>query len=145
MTTNTNTDSRTWREKLMDEAIPSLVAGGLGIGISSFVLGVDISMNIPIMGMQLPMWGAIGGIIATSNAVAYASHDWVLEKIPSIQSIATYENRLLAPVLGGLGTYALFRVGVSSDVSLINSALLGAGSSVAGKYLWDTYNQANNK
>lgn len=133
-------DSRSFIEKAKDEIIPSLFAGGLGVLGASFILGVDLSTQLSVMGMSVPAWGAIGGIIAVSDIIAYAGHDFVLEKIPSLQGFATYENMFLAPVLSGVGCYTLFRTSISSDVSIVNSMLLGAGSSITGKYAFDMYN-----
>lgn len=136
-------DNRSITEKLRDELVPSVASGAIGVLASSFILGVDLSMSLPVGSMTLPAWAAIGGVIAGADLVSYASHDYVLEKIPSLQRFATYENRLLAPVLSGVATYGLFRTAVSPDVSLTNSFLLGAGSTVGGKYVADTLHDIN--
>jgi hypothetical protein len=127
-------DNRSITEKLKDELVPSLAAGAVGVLASSFLLGVDLSGNIPLANMRMPVWAAIGGVITAADLAAYASHDFVLEKIPQIQRFATYENRLLAPVLSGAATYGLFKGAISSNTSFTNSFLLGAGSSITGKY-----------
>lgn len=136
-------DNRTVMEKVKDEIIPSAFSAGIGILGASFILGVDLSQSLNLFGMNVPTWGAIGGVIMGADMLAYASHDWVLEKIPAIQNsgFATAENKLLAPVLSGLGVYVLLREGVSTDVSLVNSFLLGGGSSIAGRYGYDTWEQ----
>ena len=137
------TDNRTITDKIKDELIPSAFAAGVGLLGASFILGVDLTQNFNIFGMNIPAYAAIGGVIAGSDIIAYASHDYVLEKIPMIQNsgIATYENKFLAPVLAGASCYLLLREGISTDVSIINSVLLGGGSSILGKYIYDTYEQ----
>lgn len=136
-------DERTVMEKLKDEIIPSLASGAVGALASSFILGVDLNMNLNIANMNIPAWVAIGGTITVADLVAYIGHDYVLEKIPTFQSFATYENRILAPVLSGVATYALFRTAISVDTSLTNSFLLGAGSSITGRYSADTLKKMN--
>lgn len=130
-------DNRTLLEKLKDESIPSMVAGGLGTIASSFLLGVDISQNVKIFNVSMPLYVAITGTIAGADFIAKASHDYVLEKLPALQSIATYENRLATPLISGVSTYALFYTVLSPDVSMVNSMLLGAGSTIAGQYAYD--------
>jgi hypothetical protein len=136
-----STDNRSLMEKLKDEAVPSLLAGGIGVIASNQLMGVDLGSSVNILNLNMPIWVAIGGTIAGANALSYALHDQILERIPSIQSFANYENKLLAPVTAGLGTYGVFRLGVSSETSLMNSFLLGGGSSITAKYAYDMYNQ----
>jgi hypothetical protein len=138
------TDSRSFLDKMKDDLVPSLVAGGIGIAAAKFIMDTDLSYNFNLLGVSIPGYIAIGGTIALSDAIAYAAHDFVLEKIPSIQTFATYENRLLAPVLSGIATYGIFRFGVSEDASLIHNLVLGGGSTIAGKYLYSSYEMANN-
>lgn len=140
-----SSDNRTIMEKVKDDFIPSVVSGAIGVLGASFILGVDLSQNLNIFNMQIPAWAAIGGVIAGSDLISYASHDFVLEKIPVLQQSGwmTYENKFLAPILSGAGCYVLFRTTISSDVSLVNSFLLGGGSSIVGRYGYDAYLQAN--
>jgi hypothetical protein len=86
------TDNRSITEKLKDELIPSLASGAIGVLASSFLLGVDINMKLSVANMALPAWVAIGGVISIADMAAYASHDYVLENIPTLQKFATYEN-----------------------------------------------------
>ncbi len=136
-------DGRSIAQKIKDELIPSLASGAIGVLASSFFLGIDMKMQIPFGSMSVPAWVAIGGTLTAADMIAYASHDYVLEYIPMIQSFATVENKLLAPVLSGAATYLVLREAVSTDVSLINTFLLGAGSSIAGKYSADTLKSIN--
>lgn len=127
-------DNRSITEKLKDEIVPSLASGAIGVLASSFILGVDLTSSININGMSMPVWSAIGSVITLADLGAYASHDYILEKIPTLQNISSYENKIGAPVLTGLASFGLFKLGISSDVSFTNSFLLGAGSSVGGRY-----------
>lgn len=136
-------DNRTIMEKLKDELIPSIASGAVGVLASSFLLGVDLSTNLTVGNMNIPAWVAIGGVISASDLVAYVSHDFFLEKLPALQGFATYENRLLAPVLSGASSYLLFRTAISADTSITNAVLLGAGSTIGGKYIADTLKEVN--
>jgi len=131
-------DNRTFTQKLTDEIIPSAISGGIGILGASMIMGVDLSITLPILSYNLPAWASIGIVIAGADVIAYMSHDMIIEKIPQLQAWSTVENKLLAPVLSGIGTYALLAGGVQPGVSIMNSVLLGAGSSVAGRYLYDS-------
>ena len=130
-------------EKLKDELIPSLASGTIGALAASFLLGVDLSAQFSLGSYNMPAYLAIGGSITAADLIAYASHDYVLEKIPMLQGFATYENKLLAPVLSGAATYALFRTTISSDASFTNSFILGAGSTIAGTYTSETLKSIN--
>ena len=132
------TDTRTIMDKIKQEITPSLISGGIAVIASNMLLGVDLSSRYPLLGYNIPSWLAIGGVVGGSVLISEISHDWILERIPSIQSFATYENRILAPLLAGVGTYALFKLTVSNDVEIINSVLLGSASAVGGSYISDT-------
>jgi hypothetical protein len=136
---NPSSDNRSISDKLKDEIIPSLFSSVVGIAGASIIMGVDLKSELSLFGRVVPTWAAVGGVILGADLIAYASHDFVLEKIPSIQEYANYENRILAPLLSGTGTYVLFAGLVSSNVALFNSFLLGAGSSVVGRYAYSTY------
>ena len=130
-------DPRSVVEKLKDELIPSLASGAVGALAASFIMGVDLNLILNVGNMEVPAWVAVGGTIAAADLVAYASKDFVLEKIPTFKNYGGLENRILPPVLAGGATYLLFRTAISSDVSLTNSFLLGAGSSIVGRYATD--------
>jgi len=129
-----NKDDRSILEKIKDEAGQSLTAGVIAIIASKLILDVDLSMNIKYLSMEMPLWGAIGLTVAGADAIAYASHDFIVEKIPQLQSLGNIENRVAAPLLSGLATFALISTTISPDVSIINSAGLGAVSSIGGRY-----------
>lgn len=131
-------DSRTFMEKITDEIGQSLSAGLLGIAFANFALDVDVSMNIKFVGMSVPVWAALGLTITAADALAYASHDFIIEKIPAIQQYANIENRIGAPVLTGIASYGLLATTVSKDVSMLNSFLMGGASSLVGRYGYDT-------
>lgn len=131
-------DGRSIMEKLKDELVPSLASGAVGVLASSFLLGVDLSTQVPLGSINMPAWVAIGGVLTAADLAAYASHDYIIENISALKSISNYENRILAPALSGIASYALFATAISPDASLTNSVLLGAGSSVTGRYLADT-------
>jgi hypothetical protein len=127
-------DNRSITEKLKDELVPSIFSGAIGVLASSFILGVDLNLDISVGSMNMPLWSIVGGVITSADLLAYASHDYILEKIPQLQNISSVENKIGAPILTGLASYGLFKSGISSDVSFTNSFLLGAGSSVGGRY-----------
>jgi hypothetical protein len=127
-------------DKIKDELAPGLISGAIAAIGANALLGVEFSSRYPLFGYNVPSYLAIGSVVAASQITAEVLHDQVLESLPdSIKgSWLNYENRLLAPILGGAATFGLFKLGVSNDVEFLNSALLGGVSSIAGKYAYMT-------
>lgn len=131
-------EDKSIKQRLKEEAVPSLASGVIGAVASNMIMGVDYTQQLPFMGMNVPAYLVIGGTVAGSVMASELLHDYVLENIPMINAYADAESRILAPVMAGGFTYLLFRTQVSAETSLMNSALLGAGSAVAGKYVGNT-------
>lgn len=127
-------DNRTFLEKIKDEAGQSVASGIIGVIIAQVALDVNLGMKIPFMGTAIPVWGALGLTIAGADALAYASHDFIVEKIPYLEKLGNIENRVAAPLISGLATYGLLTATVSSNVSLLSTMALGGGSSILGRY-----------
>lgn len=125
-------------KQIEKEAIPAVASGVIGAVASNMILGVDYSQKVPLFGMSMPAYAVVGGVIGGSYLVAELNKEMVLEKIPMLKNYANLETRILGPVIAGVGTYAVFRFGVSENTNLINSVGLGVGSSIAGKYLSET-------
>lgn len=128
-------------EKIKEQLTPALLTGAISIVGANMLLNVDLSSNYPLFGYSVPSWAAIGGISTSSFLVAELSHDFVFSNLPNELkgSWMTYESRMLPIALSAVGEYALFKFGVSNDISLVNSLLLGGGSALAGKYASDTF------
>jgi len=133
-----NKDNRTFMEKIKDEIGQSVASGIVGVAIAQLALDVDLGMKIPFMGSTIPVWGALGLTIAGADALAYASHDFIVEKIPYLQNIGNVENRVAAPLLSGIATYGLLATTVSPNIALVSTMALGAGASMGGRYGYQT-------
>lgn len=136
-------DNRSVMQKLTNEFGTSLLSAGISVVASSFLLGVDLTTNVNLFGMNIPMYGAIGLVVGGSDAIAKISHDYVIENIGFMQNIANIEGRLIPPILSGTASYILFYTTISSDVSLINSVLLGAGSTISAEYIMNMIENKN--
>jgi hypothetical protein len=129
-------DNRSLIEKLEGEFVPSLISGAVAAVGANILLGVDFSSRYPLFGYSVPSYLAIGGVVGGSVLLSEVAHDWVFEKIipQSFQSVLSAESALGAPLIAAASTYAFFKFGVSNDVEVVNSMLLGGVSAVAGKY-----------
>jgi hypothetical protein len=122
-------------QKLRDEFAPSILTGVVGYVGARYIFNLN-NFNVPT-----PIGDSNGAVVAGVGAMmghlaGEVSKDTVLSYLPNNEYVNA-ESRLVSPALAGLGTYAVFRLGVSENTEFINSFALGAGSSVAGKYSWD--------
>ena len=124
------------QQKIMNELAPSALTAIVGYVGAKYVYGVEDSMRVPTpFGPQsAPLVAGVGA--GLGNLAGEVSKDTVLSWIPNNRYVNA-ESRLLTPALAGVGTYVAFRVGVSENTELANSFVLGAGSSLVGKYGYD--------
>lgn len=122
-------------DKLKNSVIPSALAGASAVGIYYLLYG-DISTPVPFGPMEMPVWGAIGGSVAVGNMVGEITTEFVLPMIPKNEKFQGYEEKIVPPVLSGLGSYLAMRFLVSENTSLFESMAIGAGGSIAGKYIY---------
>ncbi len=134
-----STDNRSLMEKMKDDMVPGIISGVIAVAGASMMFGASPNAQIPIMGYSLPVWGVVGGSVAIAVSSSEFVHDMIVEKIPQLQSISNTESKVGAPIVAGLTTFAIFRGVVSSNASLVNSVLLGAGSAIGGKYAYSVY------
>ena len=127
-------DNRSLMEKMKDDMVPGVISGVIAVAGASMMFGASPNAQIPIMGYSLPVWGVVGGSVAIAVSSSEFVHDMIVEKIPQLQSIGNIENRVMAPLLSGIATFGLISTTISPDVSIINSAGLGAVSSIGGRY-----------
>lgn len=120
------------------EALPGIVSAVIAAVGSNVIFGNSYTQPIPVLGTRLPAYLVIGGTVAASHVVAELNKHLLLNKIPVLKDYKDLETRIIGPALAGLGTYAVFRLGISDTTNPINSIALGVGSSMAGKYISNT-------
>lgn len=126
-------------EKIREVAQPSIISGIVAAGGAVYIFGLDSSQPIPFFGLgEVNSLIAIGGTVAGSVMISEILHDTVLPMIPHNKWVNA-ENRFLAPILAGGSTYLLLKSGVSEDTSMLNAFALGGGSSIAGRYISDSF------
>lgn len=130
--------NKTLMEAIKEDGMSGLVSGAVAVAGSAMVLGVPIGDSIPIMGKDINLGLVIGGSVALAVSTSKFLHDELIDKIPALHPVSNIAGRFAPPVVAGLSTYALFRFGVSSDTSLMNSVLLGSLSAVTGDYISET-------
>lgn len=116
--------------------VPSIFTGIGSIGIYYLLVDSDLGVQIPLGSMSLPAWAVVGGSATVGNMIGEVASEVITPMIAGKGSYQKYEDAILPPVLSGLGTYLVFKMFVSDQTSLVNSILIGAGGSVAGKYIY---------
>ena len=123
-------------DKLKEVLMPSVFSAGASIIIYKYVLGEDLSENVPFIGSIMPAYQVVAASSLIGSVAGEFLSDVVIPKIPKISAIESIQELVLPPAITGLTTYATLRLLVSEDTSLKNGFLLGAGSSVVGKYAY---------
>lgn len=123
-------------DKLKEVIVPSAVSAVAAIGIYKFLLGEDLSAEVPFMSYVLPAYQVVGASSLIGSVAGEFLSDIVIPKIPKIQSLGSIQDMVVPPSITGITTYATLRLLVSEDTSFKNGFLLGAGSSVVGKYAY---------
>jgi len=123
--------------KFYDDMIEALVSGGVGIAGGYLFLN-ESSGNVRFFDLfSMPVPLAIGLAVAGGSLIASQAHDWLLPYINKSEKMSNIESALLQIGISGGGTAAILVYGAHAPVSNIpNMFLLGAGSSVAGEYIY---------
>ena len=125
-------------EKVKQVLVPSLFSAGASLIIYKYLLGEELSEPVPFMGsMSYPAYIVVGASSMVGSISGELLSDVVIPKIPVIESLKSVQEFLLPPSITGLTTYGALRVLVSEETSFKNGFLLGAGSSVLGKYAYN--------
>lgn len=123
-------------DTIMSELTPSLITGLVAAGGYTLVLGGDLMQNLPVLGMNLPA----GAVVGVSTMLGHLGGEILSKQVlKAIQGdnhelIQSVEDQFIPPLATGLTTYLLFKTQFP-DADLLKSTALGAGSSIASKYL----------
>jgi hypothetical protein len=129
---------KTLIESIESDGMTGLISGAIAVAGASLVYGVPVMEPIGVMGINVPMGLVIGGGVALSVSTMKFLHDELIDKIPALSSTSNMLGRIAPPIVAGLTTYGIFRVGVSSDTSLTNSMMIGTLSAITGEYASET-------
>jgi hypothetical protein len=127
-------DNRSLTQKLEQEIVPSLISGAVAAIGANMLLGVDFSAKYELFGYNVPSYLAIGGVVGGSVLLSEVAHDWIFEKLIPNNTFLTIDSAFGAPIIASVASYGLFKFGVSNDVEVVNSMLLGGISAVVGGY-----------
>lgn len=123
-------------EKVKQVIMPSVFSAGASLLIYKFLLKENLSEDAPFLGNIYPAYVVVGASTFVGSMAGELLADVVIPKIPKIEALGTIQEAILPPSLTGLTTYGALRLLVSGDTSFKNGFLLGAGSSVVGKYAY---------
>ena len=121
--------------KVNTYVIHPIMVGAVGYGLSMVVLGSDNSSTVNIMNMDISpavscaVADVAGGVIAME-----------LAKTSQMSELSASESMFITPVLTGMATVGVTRmmIGPTADYSAMMKIFgLGAGSEVAGSYLYN--------
>lgn len=129
--------------KLTTYLVKPAIVGGIAAAGSMFL--IDGAARVPFFGMDMSAPVAIGGAVAFGNIAASLSHDYVLKMLPGNDDPKNIEwqSALLGPVLtGGASVLAAnMTIGsISGSTAMFQLFALGAGSQVAGTYVFAAIN-----
>ena len=123
-------------DKLKEIFVPSLIASGVSLVLYKVVLNENLGEQIPVMDSVYPAYLVLGGTAFLGNVAGEFLSDVVIPKIPKIEALGSIQDAIVPPSITGLSTYGVMRFAISEDTSFKHSFLLGAGSSVIGKYIY---------
>lgn len=113
-------------DSLIDSAFSGVIAGGL----TAVLISGTGRINLAGMNVSAPV--GVGVAVAGADVVA----EMVKEPILDAWGLnAPTTRELSAPLISGLATYGVLRLGVSDRVGFVGSVGLGAVSSYASKPL----------
>lgn len=129
--------------KLTTYLVKPVIVGGIAAAGSMFL--IDGAARVPFFGMDMSAPVAIGGAVAVGNIAASLSHDYVLKMLPGNDDPKNIEwqSALLGPTLtGGASVLAANMVigSITGSTAMFQLFALGAGSQVAGTYVYNAIN-----
>lgn len=122
------------KQKLAETFLVPALAGSIAAATSYFVFDED--GDLPILGMKVPGWAGIGGVVFGSLLIGNVAGNWVLPYIPGNVKFANMEKLLVVPVATGASTAALmyFAVPTARGQLLMKSFAIGAISEIGAQY-----------
>ena len=118
--------------------IHPVMVGAVGYGLSMLVLGSD-NATVSIYNMDISPAAAIGVSCAVAD-IAGGVIAMELAKTSQMSELSASESMFITPVLTGMATVGVTRmmIGATADYSAMGKIFgLGAGSEVAGSYLYN--------
>lgn len=123
---------------LKETLMKPLVTGAIGAAATYFFF--DGNQMITIGGMNINAALFTFGALTASEYVGETMKNYVLPYLPQSGYAASLEGALLVPVLtGGVLTGSYLLLGISDKSSIIPLFVLGAGSSMAGDYVFNHF------
>jgi len=119
-------------ENLLEPAIVGVIAG-----VMTKVFYPDTGISKILNTFELPGPLLIGLTVGVSSVVGESLKLWVLPYIKNNSPYANAEAMLVGPALTGLTSVLAIKLGTNATPKYLQSFILGAGSSIAGKYAYD--------
>lgn len=122
--------------KITENLLEPLLVGGVA-AVAVKVL-YPSTQKFSILGsVSLPDYVLFGAAVGASSAVSETIKLWILPYIPQSRSLASLESMLLGPAITGVTSIAAINILTDSKPrNMFNTFVLGAGSDIAGKYLY---------
>ncbi len=122
------------QQKLKEVLVPSVIASLASLLIYKYGIGDNLDIEVPLLGIDMPAYAAIGISTMLGNLGGEIISDLVKDKIPQPGFLKGIEDMTITPLISGLSTYTVMRFGVSEYTDFKNAVLATAGGSIIGKY-----------
>lgn len=126
-------------EKLKEVFIPSLVAGGIGIGLYYALESNSFSESVPLnlLNIEVPAYAVVGGAITLGNMGGEILTEVVTPMITQNRNLERYEEMVIPPALSSLATYGAIKLLLNTESpQMVPLVAIGAGSSIAGNFIY---------
>lgn len=120
------------KSKLSEQFIHPLIVGALGYAGSHFMGDGGKEAVVGSMSVSLPLF--MGVLTGASSVVGETLKQWVLPMLPNNASYVSMESTFLGPaIVGGVDGLAAYLL---TKTRFTEGLILGAGSEIAGSYLY---------
>lgn len=126
----------TFKKKIENTIVPSLFAAGVGAAAYYFMYGNQGIETVPLGPLNVSLPIAVGATVFIGNTAGEVLTQFVLPMLPDDQKFKGIQEAAVPPAMAGLGVFLSMRMLVSENTEIIPSVLLGAGSSIGGKYIY---------
>ncbi len=126
-------------QKIREIIVPSAFSAAASVLIYKYALGEDLTDDIPFLSYSMQAWQVVGVSSLIGSVAGEFAADVAIPKSPKIEMLAGIQDIIVPPAITGLTTYGTLKVLVSGDTSFKNGFLLGAGSSLVGKGVYNQF------
>lgn len=137
---NPNKGSESTQQKIVNVLVQPALAGAVAAGVTACFVGGGTD-SYSFLGIDMPLFVTAGVTVLASSVIAES----IEKSIPpdADQNVVTSVSAAVKPVLCGLATAGICYATVAGDMKdAFMIGAVGAGSQVAGSYMYDNFVRA---